>query len=58
MIKLFHPKRIILITPLGIFVIEKCSNPKLYLMQIINFYQKKKKKKELLSTRMLKGPFS
>ena len=26
---LFHPKRIVLITSLGISVIEKCSNPKL-----------------------------
>ena len=27
--KLFHPKRITLITLLGIFVIGKCSNPKI-----------------------------
>ena len=36
-------KRITLITPLGIFVIEKCINPNLKWIQIINLYPKKKK---------------
>ena len=35
----FTRQRMTLIIPLGIFVIEKYSNPKLYRMQIINFYQ-------------------
>ena len=39
-------KRITLVTPLDIFVIEKCSNPNLKWIQIINLYLKKKKKKK------------